>query len=210
MPPITKIVLSDKELSLITNSEWILTKQSVIQKVYELLAGCSQYIEAAIMDKIFLPAEITATTPKIYKGENYRQLPYVLLDYPRYFQQEETFAIRTMFWWANFFSITLLVSGKFKNLINPEALNKTIPWQEDLFICVHEDQWQHHFEADNYLPYHHLTKQQQQELLYSRSFIKLSVKYTLDQWNTMPELLADGYLKMASLLINCPGGEKVP
>ncbi len=39
MPSTTKITLSDKELSLVQNSEWILTKQVIIQKVYDLFAG---------------------------------------------------------------------------------------------------------------------------------------------------------------------------
>ena len=59
----------------------------------------------------FCNLAIVQSTPKIAKGENYLQLPYVLLDYPRCFDKENIFAIRTMFWWGNFFSITLHLSG---------------------------------------------------------------------------------------------------
>ena len=54
------------------------------------------------------------SSPKISKGENYKGLPWLVLDYPRYFNKEDIFAIRTLFWWGNFFSITLHISGKYK------------------------------------------------------------------------------------------------
>ena len=33
-----------------------------------------------------LPGDIAAIAPKIARGENYLGLPYVMLDYPRYFR----------------------------------------------------------------------------------------------------------------------------
>ena len=37
-----------------------------------------------------------------------------MLDYPALFKKDEIFALRTMFWWGNFMSITLLLSGGYK------------------------------------------------------------------------------------------------
>ena len=42
----------------------------------------------------FLPAEMLFHSPKISKGENYKGLPYVMLDYPRCFGKTDIFAIR--------------------------------------------------------------------------------------------------------------------
>ena len=58
-----------------------------------------------------LPEAVIQSSPKITRGENYQLLPYVILDYPRCFQKEQVFAIRTMFWWGKGISITLHVSG---------------------------------------------------------------------------------------------------
>src|SRR5205085_6252317 len=97
----TKIQLSDFEKELLNNSEWILTKNNVIKKAQQLLGhvqeNVSDYTNANA--KIF-PAEVAAISPKISKGENYLGLPWLMLDYPRYFDKENIFAIRAMFWWG--------------------------------------------------------------------------------------------------------------
>ena len=49
---------------------------------------------------------------KISKGEN-MGLPWVMLDYPRLFGQEDVLAIRTMFWWGHCFSVTLHLKGRY-------------------------------------------------------------------------------------------------
>ncbi len=205
MPTGTKIMLSAQELSLVKNSEWILTKQAIIQKVYDILASHSEAMNKCINHQIVFPVEVRLSVPKIYKGENYRQLPYVLLDYPRYFDKEEMFVVRTMFWWANFFSITLLLSGEYKSRCDITAISKesNIP----LYICVSKDPWQHHFENDNYKPVKELSEEAIQQLVEEKNFIKLAVKYDLDPWNDMNEQLKEGYKRLTDLLINYPTGE---
>lgn len=200
MPSTTKITLSDKELSLVQNSEWILTKQVIIQKVYDLFAGNIEMIRKEILDGHLLPANVQLSVPKIYKGENYLQLPYVILDYPRCFEKENIFAVRTMFWWANFFSITLHVSGTYKRFVKENLYSHSGGLAEGLFIGVNENQWQHHFEEDNFLPYEKLTMEQRTALYEKNNFIKLAFKFHLGQWNDMPALLNEGYKKIAGIL----------
>src|SRR2546430_2748604 len=149
----TKITLSDKELELVCNSDWILTKQAIIEKVYHLFGELAALMQQYVMNKKnLLLDEIILNSPKISKGENYNKLPYVMLDYPRCFKKEKTLAIRTMFWWGNFFSIQLQLSGEYKkaalsNLkINFSALQKN-----DYSICISGNPWEHHFDRDNYL-----------------------------------------------------------
>ena len=198
MPDTTKITLSDKELSFVTNAEWILTKHAIIEKVYNLFAANIPVIEAIFSDH--LPAAVKQSVPKIYKGENYLQLPYVMLDHPRYFKGNDIFALRTMFWWGNFFSITLHVSGEYQPLLKQALLKPGALNGEGFFIGVQEDQWQHHFEETNYIPLRQCTAAMQEQLLHQRAFIKIALKYNLQDWNKMPDLLAEGYRQMAALL----------
>ena len=94
-----------------------------------------------------------AIPPKISKGENYKGLPYLVLDYPRYFGKDDHFAIRSMFWWGNFFSITLHLSGIYKKMYeNKIEASFTLLKEESFFIGISDDQWEHHFETSNYLP----------------------------------------------------------
>ncbi|MFX8895293.1 hypothetical protein ABTM96_19365, partial [Acinetobacter baumannii] len=85
---------------------------------------------------------------KISRGEHYEGLPWVMIDYPRYFKKNHFFAIRTFFWWGNFFSLTLQLKGKYQ--LGFQGSNfETL--KADWFICVNEDEWQHHFRQDNYV-----------------------------------------------------------
>ena len=108
----TNVELSKNELELVTSSEFILTKNRIIEKVYNLFGALSEtYKDALKAGEAFLPDEVFVTSPKIYKGENYLSLPYVMMDCPRIFFKEDMFAIRSFFWWGNYFSITLQLSG---------------------------------------------------------------------------------------------------
>ena len=201
MADTTKITLSDKELSLVTNPDWILTKHVIIEKVYGLFAENIPVIKSVLAKAgTVLPMEVRSSVPKIYKGENYLQLPYVMLDYPRCFNGKHIFAIRTMFWWGNFFSITLHVCGEYKQALKEMLLKNERLRDSRFFIGVNEDQWQHHFEESNFLPFRDLTKEQQIELLEQNDFIKLALKFDLSQWNDMPALLQEGYNKIAAIL----------
>src|SRR5438552_3801445 len=97
-----KLQLSETETELIKNTEWILSKHVITRKVYSLFGEISELLktEAEPYNYIF-PDNIKYQSGKISKGENYRLLPYVILDYPSFFWKEKIFAVRTMFWWGN-------------------------------------------------------------------------------------------------------------
>lgn len=197
----TKITLSAKELSLVTDPSWILTKQDIIEKVYRLLAPGIEVIKSELENKaIELPAAVKASVPKIYRGENYRQLPYVMLDFPRYFNGGEVFALRTMFWWGHFFSITLHLAGTTLDAYRKNIMEHLEKSKTDLFICVNEDQWEHHFETGNYKAVRHLTATETATIIQRQQFLKLALKYDLHQWNQMDVLLQDGYRQILGLL----------
>src|SRR3989337_3789488 len=110
-----KIRLSPEEAALVIRADWILTKNSIIQKTKQLLASLQTEQQHLLLSSSSLfPEEIINSSPKISKGENYKGLPYLVLDYPRYFNKEDAFAIRILFWWGNFFSGTLHLSGIYK------------------------------------------------------------------------------------------------
>ena len=197
-----KIVLSQQELQLVTNTDWILTKRAIIEKIYRLFGELSQQYQIAVeAAKGILPATVQSASPKISKGENYLGLPYVVLDHPRLYEKENMLTIRTMFWWGHFFSITLQVSGSYKKIIENKLLqNKINNPDEQLYLCVSDDQWQHHFEENNYIPLHALDTGAIQEIVAARPFIKIAAKYPLAQWEQIPLLLNNMFNKMLLML----------
>lgn len=191
-----KIRLSQKEMELINNSDWILTKNGILQKTKQLLENLQvlqqQYLQS---HAVYLPEEVYKSLPKISRGENYKGLPYLILDYPRCFDKKNICAIRIMFWWGNFFSCTLHLSGKYKQLFSPKIISSyPLLKEKDFFCCVQENEWEHHFEKTNYLPLFEMSKHDFETAILKNYFVKLAKKISLLQWDDTQEKLL-GYFK---------------
>jgi hypothetical protein len=198
----SKLMLSAEELQLAGNTHFILTKRIITDKVNVLLGQLAQIMQQKIiLEKDNLPAEAIQSTPKIAKGENYLQLPYLMLDYPRCFDNKNVFAIRTMFWWGNFFSCTLHLSGSYKNRFS-QALQKNtgVLQQSNFFVCINNNEWQHHFEEDNYVPLHTLTIEEINTILTAQHFVKVAAKFSLHQWSTIDVLLEKCFTDLLQLV----------
>lgn len=191
------VSLSKNELKLVIDAEILLTKNRIIQKVYELFRGlCEDYeqiLEANSLDNANL------LTGKISRGENYKGLPYVILDYPRQFGKLDVFAIRTFFWWGHFFSITLQLSGEhlFKYAANIDnAISKDL--FDGWFVSCGESPWEHHFDQDNYLPF----QREKDYHLLNLSFLKIAKKIPLGQWDEVENFLKENFTFFIKVLSN--------
>lgn len=199
-----KIRLSPEEAALITRADWILTKNRVIEKTKQLLALLQteqHYLLQSCLSSF--PGEIINSSPKISKGENYKGLPYLVLDYPRYFNKEDFFAIRIFFWWGNFFSGTLHVSGQYKRQYEKQIIHSFASLKEKEFsICINKDQWEHHFETNNYQALQTLTASGFEEIVSKKAFIKLSKNIPLQQWNEAERNLLEIFSQLINTLIS--------
>jgi hypothetical protein len=198
----TKIQLSTFEMSLLISSEWILTKNLIVRKAQRLLEEVQENSWRHVKNNsVGLPHEVISISPKISKGENYHGLPWLMLDYPRYFEKEKVFAIRTMFWWGHFFSTTLHLSGQYKERYSSaivqayEALRKN-----EFYTCINNEQWDHHFEKENYLPVKDFTASNFADHINNRSFVKLSCQLPFSKWNDAPGLLSESFMRITSWL----------
>ena len=185
------VKLSKADLELMMNAEVILTKNRIIQAVYELFGGLAASYQVQ-SEGLHIPETVLHIGPKIARGENYEGLPWVMLDYPRYFSGNDFFSVRTFFWWGNFFSITVLLKGKYLLPVTDELLQKL---NEQWYIGIGQDEWQHHFREDNYLPLHAVPANKVQEL----SFLKLAKKIPLTEWDRMYDLLQNSFSELARL-----------
>lgn len=196
--PAANVELSKKELELVVNSEFILTKNRIVQKVYDLFGFLSEDFRHTLNSfSNWLPAAALSSSPKIYKGENYLGLPYVMMDYPRLFNKDHVFAIRCFFWWGSYFSITLQLSGKFfeqyKTLLSQFIQDKQ---NEDYFICVNASPWEHHFEESNYKLFNAVITEE----ILQKEFIKIAVRLPLNKWNDAEIFFRENYRKFMVLL----------
>jgi len=184
-----QVKLEIEELSLLRNKELFLRKKQLGVKINELLGQCVESIQAAMMlNSSHLPQELIHSQPKISKGENYLSFPWQILDYPRIFKKEDVFALRTLCWWGNGLGITLHLSGNYADKYN-DVLTKNLELlsQNDFYICIHSDPWQHHFESNNIIPIKEFLEgnQSNSSSLNNQGFIKIVKKYSFDNINEL-------------------------
>jgi hypothetical protein len=187
------VELSAAEKELMCNASVILTKNSIIEKVYQLLGNVLLSFQENENCKKIL-SEIPSNYPKISKGENYEGLPWVMLDYPRCFSAADIFAVRIFFWWGNFFSITLQAKGRYKSKL--QVANYKLHVMDDWYLCCNEDEWQHHFREDNYLPLSSFTEKQIHDL----PFIKLAKKIPLEKWDEVELFLKKSFDEIMAII----------
>lgn len=192
MPHMADYRLTEKEKTLVTDAGFIHTKNKIIQKVYELFGELSdEYRNSTVK----LDKELLTISPKISKGENYLGLPWVMLDYPRIFSKTDVFAIRTFFWWGNFFSITLQLQGKYQQQYLKNLL--AAPGIKDWMVCTDVSSvWQHNFE--NYTSANII----KEGGIFSS--VKLAKKIPLEEWDNAIEFYKNSFIEICTALSSQP------
>ncbi|MCH7724311.1 MAG: hypothetical protein IIA49_06905 [Bacteroidetes bacterium] len=177
--------LTEKELLILQDTDFLLTKATVLEKINTLLRQTREELKGCVENSNFsFPDGTDLLNGKISKGENYKNLPYMVLDYPALFTTKTVFAYRTMFWWGNFFSATLHLEGIALNYYrNSITINLNKLLEKDVYIGVGDTPWQYHYEKDNYIP---LTENHKY-FINNCKFLKLSKKLELKKWNDVPE-----------------------
>lgn len=198
-----KVTLSPKERELVLNRDWILTKNDIIGKVCILFGNLSEiYRETLLQHPHLLTDDPGFRSPKIAKGEQYKGLPWVMLDHPRFFSGDNHFAIRSMFWWGNEGSIMLQLGGAFQQQYaasiqqyfskTANAENSHGPW----WLGTGTDPWEHHFEETNY----RLLAIQNGHAFAQMPFIKLAKKISLEQWDEWPAFFSAVFEEILTIL----------
>ncbi len=184
----TKIQFSPSEAEMMCNADIILTKNMVLQKIKLMFEELQNTIVCYSDERTWnTTVEAFKISPKISRGENYEGLPYLILDYPRTFEKENIFAVRTMFWWGNFFSTTLHVAGEHKQNVLPKII-KAMPLLEksNYYFGINDDPWKHHFEMDNYIK---IEKDSYNFINPALQHLKIASKMPLSNWASASENL---------------------
>lgn len=179
---------SQKDLLFIADSDFLKTKRIITKKIERLLIETQALLKPIVVKSAPAISEsLLVQGGKISRGENYRDLPYQVLDYPRLFTKESVFSYRSMFWWGNFFSCTLHLQGEPLNKFRT-TLARTIPenGSSDIFFCINNTPWEYHYETSNYLKLEDIPVKQMKAYIDERPFIKLSRKLPLHQYKQLP------------------------
>lgn len=190
-------VFTEYEFEIFRDRKFLLAKASVMAKIKDLLTETRKEIDAMQNNRI-METQAFMKSGKISRGENYLGLPYMVLDYPAIFTKEDIFAFRTMFWWGNYFSVTLQLSGLSLAMFRSGILTsfQKLLGQE-MYICVSASPWQYHFGPDNY----QILSDEHRQLVSDATFLKFSKKLDLEKWENLPGFAADFYNMFSRVLM---------
>lgn len=197
-----KLRLSAEEQQLLLDERFILTKRSILEKTEQLFGNLSEVFRNEIKRCELEQESYAQLAPKIARGENYKGLPWVMMDYPRLFTRSDTCAIRCFFWWGNYCSITLHLSGLYQERylsailgFREEQQGLEDPW----LYCIGEDPWEHEIRPDNYLAF---TEAQADWM--AQPFFKITKKIPLEKWDQLDEFFANNFKALLTILNYAP------
>lgn len=198
----TKSRFTTTELRAIHNQDFFHTKATATEKIDSLLSKVRDEIKYEIKkNKLIFPKEADVSTGKIFRGESYLGLPYLVLDYPKHFSKDSVCSCRTMFWWGNFFSFTLHLEGialeeKRSVLINNwRKLRK-----KNIYICIHPSPWHYYYSKGNYISIDRLSESEIKQMFISNKFIKLSRKIDLKEYKKLRSFSRESFTMITSFL----------
>jgi hypothetical protein len=185
----SKIMLSDDELLFLQQTQPFALKAAVTEKVYEFLAIAKAGIAGINEQNTFIfPKGTDTVSGKISKGENYKGLPYFVLDFPKLFNTENIFAFRVMLWWGNYWSVHLHLSG------TSWQLYRTAVYQnigkiagENFYLNTSDEEWNYEMNESNFLPINEANIEAIKDRIQSLGYLRLSAKTAIspqlpDKW----------------------------
>ena len=193
----TKIEFSPIERDYINDTDFLLTKKLITDKIYDLFYQLTEILKNQEVHKNFIfPPKTDFKAGKITRGENYKGLPYIILDFPRLFDKKNIFAFRTMFWWGHYFSFTLHLGGPILKSYKNQILHNRKTLTNSGILFSNKSEWNHDLTDKHFLPVEKLHDTMLEESLQT-GFIKFSRKIELKAYK---ELLKEGQMTYQSFL----------
>ncbi|MBK6610129.1 MAG: hypothetical protein IPI59_03475 [Sphingobacteriales bacterium] len=192
MPLPNNFDLLPYEQAILRDTEFLLTKQLVLQKAVLLMGQVAAQLQETGYPATFLfPDGCDFRKGKISRGEHYEGLPYVVLDLPRLFNRQHIFVFRTMLLWGNSFVFTLHVSGQYAQQYAPSIVQN---WQQlqqmGLHVNTTNNQWQHLLNRNYYQAIEQTAPDAFLKTAKNNGFFKLCCAMPLAQWSNLPDAAA--------------------
>lgn len=109
-------MLSKEELTFITNQRNFELKNEVDQVINHLLYHFQQELANSLEKHVFrLPLKLSKLPGKVNKGNNHKGFPFQVIDYPSVLNKTDQFSFRSLVWYGNLFSFSLILNGKPKS-----------------------------------------------------------------------------------------------
>ena len=193
---------TSKELKYFRNTDFLRTKRSIISGFISLFEALQidiiNYLEK---EKFLFFNDLSTKSGKITKGENYKELPFVVLDCPRHFGKPNVLAYRSIFWWGHYLSNHFLLKGQYKDQYS-ERIREAWPLlkSEPVYLDMSDNPWNHDLESGDFVQISQLNKHTFNELLHNHDFLKLVWRMELDQWNKFHQFSLKNLATIAQII----------
>ncbi len=186
---------SSQELDYLQDQDFLLTKVQITNKLSGLLAQVREDLKQHFdKNRFSFPEDIDLISGKISKGENYKHLPYLILDFPKLIHRESVFTLRTMVWWGQEFSCTLHLQGKaWEQRRVTFAQNYSQLFNQAVYFCVHPSPWEYHFDEDNYQFIENIPEVRLQKELSRKEFLKISRRLPLSKYSQLSSFVLESW-----------------
>ena len=184
-----------EELTFCSSSYPMVLREDILKKVSLVFEHTRQELLPFIKQQSIFPEGSDLKTGKISKGERYRAMPWMVLDFPRYNAGNEIMLYRVFFLWAEGFRFVLHLSGKDTMTRFEPLIKEQMPSDKGIEIAFTGPQWQHHQEHDYFKKFDSETN-----LPESPSFIKLSKHLPLASGLEVPEAAKHFLMELNSFL----------
>ena len=110
----TGIDWSTEELEALQTTRLFQIKGTIIKKVWSHFESLRDALREEVgSEPLLAPSEIDLHKGQVAKGENHLLLPFVYLDFPKYFSHDEKCTYRTFFWGGNYVVYALILEGSY-------------------------------------------------------------------------------------------------
>jgi len=191
-----------QEISLLNDTTFLTAKRKITRTLilhFEILEKSLQPMVLSEWQNLE-PAH-NKSSGKISKGENYKGLPYIVLDYPAIFSRTDIFAFRTLFWWGNYYSNQFILMGayleKFREKLD-RAYNRLK--DDEVYIDLSSNPWNHDVSDQHFVTLSRLGQAGFQQYVKERTFVKLVWTLDLSSWKTLIQFSSHNLKTMVNIL----------
>ena len=187
--------LTNKEFELILDTEYPLLKKNAIDKIQAQLHELGEHLIANPLITRLLHAQ----SYKISKGENYLNLPYLVLDLPKIDGNHFPILCRTMFWWGNYFSFNVFIR---KDAYDMDSFGKKLKQcaSDNIHLLISDKIWQQDLDSEDY----NQISEWSENIVTEGHYLKLSIKHPIEEIDTLFEKATYYY----GLILSCLNQEK--
>ncbi len=178
-------------------------KRQIIQKLYSLFDRIKHSLKDSPVHQMFpFPTGTDVVTGKISQGENYLGYPYVVLDFPKMYDQQNLFTFRLMFWFGHYFTCSLVAGGQISKLfLSNFIMKRKMLDRNEIFFSKYTDAWKHEVEPPYQTLIDVLTEKELQQHVLQHNYFKFTYKFLENNGGVITKTVTEKYELMLRALL---------